>query len=414
MNNQPGPRASGVLIGSGCFFVFGLVVSLFAAITSVTIFTAVRGSVAAGLVGLIVSLVFAAAGIALMVLAVRAPARAREQRQRRGRHPDEPWLWREDWEQGFARAEGRSQARFRMTSVPGVLGGRLRGVVETGSPADAGGELALGLSCILWTRGYRNGFSEILWHEQAKAKSSPAADGAQAPVEFDIPFDARPTETEPGNLREVFWHLTARSDGGFHALFTVPVFQTAASDRSRTRERLETQAASQLAGYSPAANRIEKVVTPEGIRYRFPRGRNRSVAAMTAVFGLIFLGIATVLFYVTGWTLGSLIGILFAGAIGLLISYMSVGLWFAETTVTAATGELRIHSSCLGISHTRVVHAEDVRGFDIKPGIQKGAEVWYDLWLKTAAGKDANAGTGMEKTEAEWFVAELRKDLGMG
>ena len=95
------------------------------------------------------------------------------------------------------------------------------------------------------------------------------------------------------------------------------------------------------------------------------------------------------------------------------MSVMAIWLWFAETTVTAATGELRIHSSCLGISHNRVVHAEEIRGFDIQPGMQKGAEVWYDVWLKLAAGKKANAGTGMEKTEAEWFVAELRKDLGL-
>jgi hypothetical protein len=364
---------------------------------------------------LVITLVFAAAGIGLMILASQAPGRAREQRQRCARHPDEPWLWREDWEQGFARAAGRSHARFRMTSVPGVLGGKLRGCVETGAAAAAGGEVALDLSCILWTRGYRNSFSEILWQDQATARSFPGADGAQVPVEFDIPFDAHPTgEDKPGNLREVFWRLTARSaDRGFQASFTVPVFATADSDPSRTRERLEAQAGSRLAWYSPDRNRIEKVVIPEGIRYRFPRGRNRSMAAMTSLFGLIFVGIAVVLaFYLRGWTLGALIGVLFAAAIGMMMSFMAVWLWFAETTVTAATGELRIHRSCLGISHARIVHAEDIRGFEIKPGMQKGSEVWYDLWLQVAAGNDANAGTGMDKTEAEWFVAELRKDLG--
>jgi hypothetical protein len=259
--------------------------------------------------------------------------------------------------------------------------------------------------------------SEILWQEQTTAKSFPAADGAQATAEFEIPFDVRASgDYGRGNLEHVFWRLTARSaDGGFHASFTVPVFPTADSDPSRTRERLETQAGSHLGGYSPTPGRIEKAATPEGIRYRFPRGRNRSVAAMTSFFGLICLGIALFIgFQINGWlALGALIGVFFFGAFGILMLVMAAWLWFAETTVTAATGELRIHSSCLGISRTRIVHAEEIRGFEIKPGVQKGAEVWYDLWLQVAGGKDANSGTGMDKTEAEWFVAELRKDLGV-
>ena len=101
-------------------------------------FLPMRGSVAAGLVALVVVLVFAAVGIGLMVIAWKTPASVRAQRQRKGRHPDEPWLWREDWEQGFARAEGRSKARFRMTSMPGVMGGKLRGCVEAPGAAAGG------------------------------------------------------------------------------------------------------------------------------------------------------------------------------------------------------------------------------------------------------------------------------------
>jgi hypothetical protein len=45
--------------------------------------------------------------------------------------------------------------------------------------------------------------------------------------------------------------------------------------------------------------------------------------------------------------------------------------------------------------------------------MQKGAEVWYGLSLQLAGGNNASIRTGMDKTEAEWFVAELRKDLGL-
>jgi len=415
---EPGSGNSGVLLGSGCLFVFGLVVFLFAAGIATVIFQSVRGSVAPGLIALVIALVFAAAGIGLMVMAWKTPARARAQRQRKGRHPDQPWLWREDWEQGFARAEGRSHATFRMTSMPGVLGGKLRGCVETGAAAAAGSEMELALNCISWRRGYRSGSSAILWQDQTRTASFPVADGAQVPVEFEIPFDARATgDYGPGNLEEVFWRLTARcADGGFNASFTVPVFPTADSDSSRTRARLEAQAGSRLDGYAPAPSRIEKAVTAEGIRYRFPRARNRSMAATASLFGIIFLGIAFVFwFQLNGWlALGALIGVFLAATIGIVTLLAAAWLWFAETTVTAAANELRIQSSCLGISRRRVVHADEILGFEIKPGMQRGAEVWYDLWLQVATGKDANAGTSMDKTEAEWLVAELRKDLRMG
>src|SRR6266481_594022 len=297
MNDKTRFRTFGVLFGSGCLFLFGLVVFLFAAGIGLAIFLLTHGYLAAKLIAMVIVLVFAATGVGLMVLAWKITWRERGRRQRHASHPEEPWLWREDWEQGFAQAEGRSHARFLMTSRPGVLGGKLRGYVKSGGAAAAGIEVNLTLSCISWRRGYRSGFSEILWQDQTKATSSPGADGSQVPVDFDIPFDLRSTENyAPENPQEVFWRLTARSgDGGFHASFTVPVFRTADSDPSRTRERLEAQAGSRLGGYSPAPNRIEKVETPEGIRYLFPSGRNRSTAAMVSVFGLIFLGIAIVL-----------------------------------------------------------------------------------------------------------------------
>jgi hypothetical protein len=303
-----------------------------------------------------------------------------------------------------------------MTSIPGVLGGKLRGYLETGGEPSTG-EVELVLDCVSWRRGYRSGSSEILWQDGATVVLSPGAGGGQAVVEFDIPFDARATgDYGPGNVERVFWRLTARSTAGaFHASFTVPVFPTAESDSSRTRERLDAQAGSRLSGYAPAPSRIEKAVTPEGIRYHFPSGRSRSMAALTSLFGLVFLGIAFVLaMQANSWpALGAIVGAVFASLIGLLLLIAGVWLLFAETMVTTLSGELRIHSSCLGISHTRILHAAEIRGFDIKPGMQRGTAIWYDVWMRDVAGKSTNAGTGMDKTEAEWFVAEIRKDLGL-
>jgi hypothetical protein len=213
----------------------------------------------------------------------------------------------------------------------------------------------------------------------------------------------------------VFWRLTARlAEGGPALSFTVPVFQTTESDANRTRERMEAQAGSRLAAYSPAAGRIEKSVVPEGIRYRFPRARNRPAAAMASFFGLVFLAMAYLVVQLGAWpSIGGFLGALLATLIGLIALAGGIWLWFGETTVTASSGELRIHASCLGLSRTRMVSGGDIRGFDIRLAMQKGADVWYDVWLQLGGGKSVNAGTGMDKTEAEWFVAELRSDLGI-
>lgn len=416
VNRQTGLKSGEARLLSIGLFLFGMMVFVIAAGSAVVIFSAMHSSVSWGpaVLFLAILLLFAVAGIGVMIFSARLPGATREQKARQGRHPDQPWLWREDWEQGFARAAGRSKAVFRMSSMPGVPGGKLRGVIETGGQPCAG-KMDVVLNCILWKRQYRTGFSEILWENKAVAVCSSGNNGAQVAVEFDIPFDVRATGSlGSGGWDEVFWRLAASSeDGAFSASFTVPVFPTAESDANQTREKLDAAAGAQLGDYAPAEGRIGKAMTPEGIAYHFPRARNKSMASMTTFFALIMLGITFVLGFLLSQKpgLGMLAGVLIGGVIGLVLLVTAIWLWFANTTVTVAAREIRIHSNCLGIAHTQLVHGEDIRGFEINPGMQKGNEVWYDVQLQTVNGKSANAGTGMTKTEAEWFAAELRSDL---
>jgi len=414
---RPGSGPSGTAFSTGCLFLFGLVFFLAAAALGWQNLWPSRGSSSAW-IGTLVVLVLAGFGIGLMVLASKIPGSVRAAREREARHPGEPWLWREDWEQGFAWSDGRRRSRFRMTSMPGVLGGRLQGRIETNVSVPAGGSLELILDCVSWRRAGRDRTSEVLWQERSAVALTPGSTGAVAIVDWEIPFDLRATDQYgSGAMERVCWRLTARAlNGGFKASFTVPVFQTAGSDPSRTCQKLEEQAGARLAGYSPAAGRIEKEAVPDRIRYRFPRGRNPGMAAVITFFGLLFSGIAVALILLPrgSASLGAVVMALAFGFFGLIALWAGVWQWFAETRVTARSRELCIHTSCLGFSRTRVVRAEEIRGFQIKSGMQKGEDVWYDVRLELGAGKTETAGSGMDKTEAEWFVAELRGNLGIG
>jgi hypothetical protein len=343
-----------------------------------------------------------------MMMAWRAPRNAREANARQARHPGQPWLWREDWEQGFSQAARGGDARFVMTAMPGVLGGRLKGQVQA-SGLTPGAEAEFTLQCVSWRHAARNSRSSILWQDKYTAS-------AQAPVDFEIPFDVQGTRGwERGMREEILWQLDARTmDGKFRASFVVPVFQTAGSDAGRTRERMEAEAGSRLAGFSPSASHIERVHAPEGTQYRLSPSPNQGIAAMMTFFGLATVGFAVLMLYLQGGTENSTAGpagIVLISALGLAILLWAAWLWFGEVTVIASPHELRIHNSCLGMSRTLRLRADEIRGFEIRPGIQKGSEVWYEIVVRLAGERTATCPTGIDKSEAEWLVAEIRKEL---
>jgi hypothetical protein len=214
---------------------------------------------------------------------------------------------------------------------------------------------------------------------------------------------------------EILWQLDARTiDGKFRASFVVPVFQTPESDPGRTRERMEAEAGSRLAGFSPSATHIERVHAPEGTQYRLSPSPNRGIAAMMTFFGLATVGFAVLALYLQGGRTDSIVGpagIVLISALGLVILLWAAWLWFGEVTVIASAREMRIRNSCLGISRTRRLRADEIRGFEIRPGVQKGSEVWYEVVVRLAGERTATCPTGIDKSEAEWLVAEIRKEL---
>ncbi|MSV36174.1 MAG: hypothetical protein EXQ47_11355 [Bryobacterales bacterium] len=91
---------------------------------------------------------------------------------------------------------------------------------------------------------------------------------------------------------------------------------------------------------------------------------------------------------------------------------ISFDLWFGTIKVEVINRELHIRSGHLGITRSRVIAASAIQDFVLKSNLQQGDHIWYDLQLKLISGRPVTVGSGLDKQEAEWFRAELKKDLG--
>jgi hypothetical protein len=433
-----------------------------------------------------VSLVVVGIGAGLIVAGRSVTKSAARAQATAAQSPGKPWLWREDWAQGCAKPDWKSEAavrggvgllvalvsgpsvggaiihapkghpyaalvalllplaglflvgqsilirlreakfrdvRFTFSSLPGVIGGRLAGRVELAFMLPAGSNVSLVLSCV---RSYVSGngdsrsrWENVLW--QAKQTVSPyvGGPGSYLPVDFTIPYDARETDTSNPN-DEVFWRLTATAilpGLDFRASFGVPVFKTDASDPTVTREQIDALETTRLAGSEPPDAKITTGASPEGgVQFHLGPARNKGVATAITAFGIVFLGgglfFGVVVSQSFTWFAGA-IPLLISGGVGVGLLAFAGWLWFGTTTIGVVGRSLKIRSRCAGFSRSRSVNAAEIQKLELYPGMQSGDHVWYDLRIHLHNGGMVTAGSGMEKSEAEWFVAELKKDLGI-
>jgi hypothetical protein len=474
---------------SGCLTLFGLMFAIpgvAVGISTLRKLLAGRTDAKQIVLGFTMALMFAGAGIGLMVWGRVSARLAAKNRETMARDPEKPWLWRDDWAQGYAKAEWKSNAaimsvigaafllfsvpmlmnlpaallrehpfqtalvlffpvvgvlllgqsalstlrarkfrdtRLRLSSVPSATGGKLQGRVEAGFVFPPEAAVDLTLSCV---RSYVSGsgddrtrWEKILWQERNTGAASTDGQATYIAVEFALPYDAQGTDVRNSD-DEILWKLIASSKLpglDFNATFPVPVFKTAGGDPALTTAALEAHDEARLAGAQPAGSKIvTRAARSGGYLFYFGAARNKRAAAIFSLFGAVFLG-SGIFFGVAGgqafgWIVG-LIPIALAGGIGLLLLMFSFWLWLGTTTIEVVNRELHIRSGCLGISRSRVIPASTIQEFQLDPSVQAGQDILYDLQLKLASGRSAVAAGGLEKQEAEWLRAELKKDLGL-
>jgi hypothetical protein len=310
---------------------------------------------------------------------------------------------------------------FEMSSVPGVVGHELKGNLQVRFPRPPDHGIHLRLSCVQRTlTGSGNSQStteRILWRGESTVSATQLYAGPAAtmiPVSFHIPYDAQPTEKRtPRDM--TLWLLEAQADVpgvDYHDVFEVPVFHTAQSPAEPEAGTSETEPDAPAEAKRPENPTIQVRASTGGTEFYFPAARNKSFAASTTVFCLIFCGAAYLM------ARGHVIFIfpIAFGGFGLLLLYITLQMWLATSRVVIGNGMLSVQDGWLGSGKVRTLAFGEIEGIRCNITAQGGGTgtPYYDLELiKKAGGKVTLGRTLREKDEAEWLASEMRSLIGL-
>jgi hypothetical protein len=383
---------------------------------------------------------------------------------RRALHPDEPWLWAEEWQQGCIKAiaggsvaaalivfaavwnavvigvavlcfqredlnrvplwitlavfalaglflvglavyfavQGRKFDRgvFQMRRVPGILGGSLEGTVQLPRQLSPDVEVNIELTCESISGTGRNSMTRCLF----QTSTSRRAGAGQLPVLFEIPPDLPPSDNPDhrGTTRIHWWLKTKASVSGvdYADVFEVPVFA--------------------LSNYHSIAEGIvdtsEPVSPPPKARSKIIESSDsRMEVALQGVqywgCGLVTALLFPLIAFPAGFAFegGARLGIHIAG---LLLGVSTLALLCTSFLVTPARIEidregLRIYHGKGPLRRTRTVPLQDVAQFEY---VSSGDPPAQRIEVHTQDGRSYRVSEDLSGSEeTKWLTIELSR-----
>jgi hypothetical protein len=354
-------------------------------------FFAVRAAVQEGNHVALLALLFPLAGIGLLVWAVRSTLRYRKY----------------------------GVSRLELSTIPGVVGRTLTGVVRAPARMRPDGGFQVTLSCVRRvTRGGEDSSTSesILWQEERRVTGEPSRTAAametHIPVAFRLPADAPACDDTDSNNR-VLWRLrlSATVPGvDYESQFEVPVFQTSSSDQplSAEEERVTQDPLAGTAYQQPADSRIVVTSNRRGTEVLFPAARNPGAATSLSFFLLLWLGCIALQMHLRA----PLVFPIVTGIVGLLILVGVLDLWLQVSRVTADAGTLTWAVGYLSPGRERALQGSEIADVIASIGMQAGTTVYYDVAVIRKKGKKIKVGQSLrDKREAEWLAATIKKAL---
>jgi hypothetical protein len=425
---------------------------------------------------------FGGVGFGGIAAALAGRRKLKEQALLRARHPDAPWLWRTDWASGrildssralmftawivagfwfliavptgflglrAAIQEGKPAAllallfpmfgigligwavrqtlryrkygvsRLELSTVPGVIGRRLSGMVRAPARLHSKEGFQVKLICVrkVRTRRGRNTarVESILWEEAQTVQG--VLTRASASMEIHIPVAFRlPPEVEPYDVTDstnrVLWRLqvTASVPGvDYESQFEVPVFRTPESDQPRSLEEARlTEEPAESAYRQPADSPIVVSSSRRGTEVLLPAARNPGAAAGLTIVLLLWLGAIVLLAYYRSPVLFPII----TGLFGVLILVVVLDLWLKVSRIIVDAGTLTWASGYIVPARERTIPTSEVADVTTSIGMQVGGTVYYDIVVVRKNGKTMKVGHSIrDKREAEWLAGRIKRAI---
>jgi hypothetical protein len=428
-------------------------------------------------------LVFAGVGLGVMLLAVYGWKCAGRAREIQARRPDQPWLWREDWAAGRVKSSTRATmisawvftlfwnlvsaplvfvvprevmgkgnklallgllfpvagvgmlvwavrstllwrkygtSLFEMSRVPGVIGGRLEGVLHAPFQPGVAQAVRLTLTCVneicSGSGRNRSTHEKILWQEESEIPGASAGfgpQGARVPVSFTVPFDCRDSDSS-GTQSPIRWLLRAEASVpgvDYQASFEVPVFRTPESSETIARASRPEIGFGAVAGFTESnlSSGIRVGPAPEGgSEFYFGPARNKTAAFSLTAFTLAWAGAIVLQVRLRAPLLFPVV----TGLFGVILALACLDLWFGTSRMVVAESQIRLRTSLLGLGSARVLSCADVSDIRLDIGMQSGGATgtpYYDLRLHLTRGRKLYAARHLRsKREAEWLVARMK------
>jgi hypothetical protein len=426
------------------------------------------------------ALMFCGIGFGLIYASFFGFRLVQKQQRAQAEHPAEPWLWRDDWAQGRIKGSTHSlmiggwimaalwnlvsmpilwflpqsaakkpiaylgllfpfagvlllvrairltlayaefgKTCFELTPVPGVIGGELKGMIQTRLPQAPEHGIQLRLTCVnkvtTGSGDSQNIWEHILWRGESNLTPGqiyPGPAGSSIPVNFRIPWDARASDSSDSR-NAIIWKLEASADVpgvNYRDSFEVPVFRTAQTPAHADPENLI--AATPLVK-RPSTRTVVITETAAGTEFYFPAGRNKGFAMGTSVFCVVFGAIA---FFLSGSNAPFIFPLAF-GFFALLLLYVSAQMWLGTTRVGIGKEQILVQAGFLGSGKICRFPFADVSEIDSAIKSQQGGAngtPYYDIELSLRTGKKVTlARTLKDKLEVDWLVKEMRRLTGL-
>lgn len=303
-----------------------------------------------------------------------------------------------------------------MDPFPGCLGGDVGGRVAVTQRIDPRADFSTTISCVHITisrRGkHRTRHETVVWRERGNAILKATLEGSELLFRFAVPKDLPASEPASNDYHEWIVHIASIDKNlRFDRSFKLPVYAlTPTLNTHSSIPYTEQEAATAIAPDSA----VEITEDIRGLRFFYPRRRNRGMALGLSLFGIACLGFPAFMIYqgtnndvgsgLFVWVGASIIGFmaLVFSVVGLFLLLFGLYLLGNSLLVEISNGQLRTLRNIFGLRFTRNTAISNVTGLTRKITSQSGqggkAKIRYSLYISTNDQRRIEVGDGIPGT----------------